>query len=107
MVAALKPEPETNTAVAENAAAPAVATAPAAAAVADPVDISRVPETPAELLKQWEAPAPRRPLIHAVISATLVRIWDAIVGPAMTDQQRVNREIAEHRGFSETLHRNV
>lgn len=94
MVTALKPEHETNTAVAENAAAPAVATAPAAA-----VDVSRVPETPAELLKQWEAPAPRRPLIHTVIAATLVRIWDALTGPGMTEQERVRRDIAEQHGY--------
>ena len=102
MVTAQKTENEATAAVAETTATPAVVVAPAPS-----VDISRVPETPAELLKQWEAPAPRRPLIHTVISAALVRVWDAIAGPAMTNQQRVNREIAEHRGFSETLHRNV
>ena len=107
MVTALKTENEATAAVAETAEASVVVVEGTAPAVADPVDIAHVPETPAELLKQWEAPAPRRPLIHTVISAALVRVWDAIAGPAMTNQQRVNREIAEYQGFSETLHRNV
>ena len=102
MVTAQKTENETTAAVAETTATPAVVVAPAPS-----VDISNVPETPAELLKQWEAPAPRRPLIHTVISATLGRVWDAVAGPPMTSQQRVNRDIAEYRGFSDTLHRNV
>ena len=92
MVTALKPEHETNAAVAENAAAPAVATAPATA-----VDVSSVPETPAELLKQWDTP--RHPLLHTVIAATLVRIWDALTGPGMTEQERVRRDIAESNGY--------
>ncbi len=107
MVTALKTENETNPAVAETAQTSAAVVERAAPAVADQVDIAHVPETPAELLKQWEAPAPRRPLILVAISATLATLWDAITGPAMTDQQRVNREIAESRGFVETLHRNV
>lgn len=107
MVTALKTENETTTAVAETAEAPAVVVAGAAPPVAAPVDISHVPETPAELLKQWPTPAPRRPLLHIVISATLVRLWDAFAGPAMTDRQRVNRELAEYRGFADTIHRGV
>lgn len=102
MVTAQKTENETTAAVAETTATPAVVVAPAPS-----VDISNVPETPAELLKQWEPPASRRPLIHTVIYATMVRLWDAVAGPPMTNRQRVNREIAEHRGFAETLHRNV
>ncbi|MXZ91399.1 MAG: hypothetical protein F4W95_06235 [Chloroflexi bacterium] len=102
MVTAQKTENEATAAVAETTATPAVVVAPAPS-----VDISNVPETPAELLKQWEAPASRRPLIHTAIFATLVRVWDAITGPAMTDRQRVNREIAEYRGFTKTLHRKV
>ena len=98
MVTALKPENETNTAVAETAAAPTAVVERAAPAAA-PEDISAVPETPAELLKQWEAPAPRRPLIHTVIAATLVRIWDALTGPGMTEQERVRRDIAEQNGY--------
>ncbi len=70
---------------------------------AAPADISGVPETPAELLKQWDAP--RRPLIHTVISATLVRVWDAITGPGMTDQERSNRTIAEHNGYMRAIGR--
>ena len=107
MVTALKTENETTAAVAETAEASAVVVEGAAPAVAEPVDIAHVPETPAELLKQWEAPARRRAPIHVVIFATLVSLWDALTGPAMTDRQRVNREIAEYRGLSETLHRNV
>ncbi len=84
-----------------------VATAAPAAESAAVVDISAIPETPAELLRQWEAPAdvaaPRRPLLHVIVSTVLVRIWDAIVGPPMTDRQRVNRELAEHRGRTHTL----
>ena len=74
---------------------------------ADVVDISAVPETPAELLKQWDVPAPRRPLIHAVVSATLVRLWEGITGPGMTQEQRLNRDIAEHSGYARTFGRNL
>ena len=81
-------------------AAPAVTPATAAA-----VDVSAIPETPAELLKQW--PAPRRPLLHTIISATLVRLWDALTGPGMTEQERTNRAIAEHNGFIRNLGRKV
>ncbi len=104
MVTALKPETETSPAVAETATTPNVVVAPAPAAPA--ADVSAVPETPAELLKQWDTPARRRPLIHIVVSATLVRLWDAIAGPPMTERQRVNRDIAEYRGLSQTLRRN-
>lgn len=90
MVTTVTRETESNTAVSAPVAEP-VAAAPA-------VDISAVPESPAELLKQWEAPAPKRPLIHTVISATLVRVWDAITGPGMTEKDRVRREIAEFNG---------
>ena len=82
------------------AVAPAVTPATAAA-----VDVSAIPETPAELLKQW--PAPRRPLLHTIISATLVRLWDALTGPGMTEQERTNRAIAEHNGFIRNLGRKV
>lgn len=92
MVTASKTENETNTAVAETAA---VVVAPAPS----PVDISTVPESPAELLKQWDAPAPRRPLIHTIISATLVRIWDTITGPGKTEQERTDRKIFEHSRY--------
>lgn len=82
------------------AVAPAVTPATAAA-----VDVSAIPETPAELLKQWQAP--RRPLLHTIISATLVRLWDALTGPGMTEQERANRAIAEHNGFIRNLGRKV
>ena len=98
MVAALKTENEANTAVAENAAAPAVAAAPAAA-----VDVSRIPETPAELLKQWDVS--RKPLLHTVVAITLVRAWDFLTGPGMTQRDRLNREIAEARAFTNGLTR--
>lgn len=91
MVTALKPENEANTAVAENATAPAATAAPVAA-----VDVSAIPETPAELLKQWDAS--RKPLLHTVIAATLVRAWNFLSGPGMTRRDRLNREIAEAKG---------
>lgn len=62
------------------------------------VDVSAIPETPAELLKQWDVS--RKPLIHTVIAAALVNAWNAIAGPPMTDRQRLKREIAEARGFT-------
>ena len=89
-----------------SATAPApipVATPAATPATAAAVDVSAIPETPAELLKQWQAP--RRPLLHTLISATLVRLWDALTGPGMTDQQRINRAIAEHNGYARNLGR--
>ena len=92
MVTALKPEDKANTAVAENAVAPAATTAPAAA-----VDVSRIPETPAELLKEWDSS--RKPLLHTVIAATFVRLWNVMVGPGMTERARLEREIAETRGY--------
>ena len=61
-----------------------------------PVDISAVPESPAELLEQWDTP--KRPAIHIMVANTFMRIWDTITGPGMTNQDRVLREIAEHRG---------
>ena len=88
MVTTLNREAESSAVV----AAPAVATAPATA-----VDASSVPETPAELLKQWDTT--RHPLLHTAIAATLVRIWDALTGPGMTEQARVRRDIAEHNGY--------
>ena len=112
MSTAITSETETVAAAAATIAAPvaAPAAAPAAAAVsAVAVDVSAIPETPAELLKQWPAaaPAPRRPLLHTVISATLVRFWDALTGPGMTQQERVDRAIAEHNGFIRNLGRKV
>ena len=101
-------ESESTAIVAEPLAA-AAATAPAAAPFAVPsaaaVDVSAVPETPGELLKQWDTA--RRPLLHTVIAATLVRIWDGLTGPGMTERERVNRAVAEHNGFARILGRNV
>lgn len=100
--------------------APAAATAPIAAPA---VDVSNVPETPSALLAEWNRPAPtsaaaavviaappvampapeRKPLLHTLISATLVRCWDALTGPGMTDQERTRREIAEHNGHAQSF----
>ena len=93
MVTALKPENEANAAVAENAAAPAATAAPVAA-----VDVSDIPETPAELLKQWDAS--RKPLPHRVVAATLAPVWNLLTGPGMTQRDRLNREVAEAKGFT-------
>ena len=102
-------ESESTAIVAEPLATPAAATAPAAAPFAVPsaaaVDVSAVPETPGELLKQWDTA--RRPLLHTVIAATFVRIWDGLTGPGMTERERVNRAVAEHNGFARILGRNV
>ena len=94
MVTTLNPKTESSAVVAAPVVEPAAA-APASA----PVDVSAVPETPAELLKQWDTPAPRRPLIHTVVSATLVRIWDTITGPGRTEQERTDRKIFEHNRY--------
>ena len=88
MVTTLKNE--TNTAVADNSAVVVDAVAPAAAA-----DVSAIPETPAELLKQWDVS--RRPLAHRVV-ATVARFWEGLTGPAMTERDRLTREIAEAKG---------
>ena len=109
MTTATTRESESTAIVAEPLAAPAAATAPAAAPFAIPsaaaVDVSTVPETPGELLKQWDTA--RRPLLHTVIAATLVRFWDGLTGPGMTERERVNRAVAEHNGFARILGRNV
>ena len=119
---------ETLTAVAEPAAAVAPIAVAAPATVAAPaappiVDISKVPETPGELLAEWDRPAPAptravtaapavviappaaepKPLLHQLIAATLLRCWDAIVGPAMTDRERTRRDIAQHHGHADTF----
>ena len=100
MVTTVTRETETNAAVVSAPAAEAAAASTLADSdVADSgVDISGVPETPAALLKEWEVS--RRPLIHTVVATALVRIWDAITGPGMTDRDRVRREIAEFNGHT-------
>lgn len=109
MTTATTRESESTAIVAEPLAAPAAATTPAAApfavSSAAAVDVSAVPETPGELLKQWDTA--RRPLLHTVIAATIVRIWDGLTGPGMTERERVNRAVAEHNGFARILGRNV
>ena len=91
MVTTLNRETEPSAVV----AAPVVEPAAAAPALA-PVDISAVPETTAELLKQWDVP--KRSLIGA-IPAAVTGLWDAITGPGMTAQDRIRRDIAEHNGY--------
>ena len=93
MVTTVTREIDPNTAVATPVVEPAAVAA---------VDISRVPETPAELLKQWDTP--KRSVLH-IIPATLGRIWDALVGPGMSDLERLNRDIAEHNGYARALGR--
>ena len=91
MVTALKPENESTAAVAETVAPIAPVAEPVAA-----VAVATVPETPAELLKQWDAS--RKPLLHTVVAATLVRAWNLLAGPGMTERDRLNREIAQAKG---------
>lgn len=111
---------ETRNAVDAPAAIPTTIAAPAAPPA---VDISKVPETPGELLAEWDRPAPSavatpavvvaapaidtpaapQPLLHQLIAATLLRCWDAIVGPAMTDRERIRRDIAQHHGHADTF----
>ena len=88
MVTAINPETETKSAVTETAEAPAE---PAA------VDVSAIPETPAELIEQWEAA--RKPSVQATIVASFVALWNVMTGPAMTERARLEREIAETRGY--------
>ncbi len=88
MVTAINPETETKSAVAETAAAPVVSAA---------IDVSAIPETPAELLEQWEPT--RKPSVQATILASFVALWNVVTGPGMTDQARLEREIAETRGY--------
>ncbi len=85
MVTAINHETENKSAVAETAEAPAA------------VDVSAIPETPAELLGQWEVS--RKPSVQATILASFVALWNVVAGPAMTDQARLEREIAESRGY--------
>ena len=88
MVTAINPETETKSAVAEIAVAPAETAA---------VDVSDIPETPAELLAQWETT--RKPSVQAAIVAGFVALWNVVAGPGMTDRARLEREVAETRGY--------
>ena len=62
-----------------------------------PSTFPAIPETPAELLEQWEAT--RKPSVQATILASFVALWNVVAGPGMTDQARLEREIAETRGY--------
>ena len=71
-----------------------------AAPVVEPaanVDVSAIPETPAELLKQWDSP--KRSMLMSIPSA-IVSFLCSLSGPGMTDQDRVRREIAENNGYA-------
>lgn len=88
MVTAINPEIEAKSAVAETAEASTESAA---------VDVSAIPETPAELLEQWEST--RKPSVQATIVASFVALWNVVAGPGMTEQARLEREIAETRGY--------
>lgn len=88
MVTAINPETEAKSAVAETAEATTERAA---------VDVSAIPETPAELLEQWESA--RKPSVQATIAASFVALWNVMAGPGMTKRARLEREIAETRGY--------
>ncbi len=79
-----------------SAANAALVTTPEAPVV--PVDVSAIPETPAELLRQWDTP--RRPLAQRVLAVTVGPVWGLLTGPGMTQRDRLNREIVEAKGFT-------
>lgn len=83
MVTTVTRESESNTA----------ATIPAV----EQVDVSAVPETPAELIQQWSAP--ERKSLGDHINAALAMVLTAITGPGMTDLQRHEREVAQAQGY--------
>ena len=87
MVTTVNRETETSAAV----TAPVVELAAAPA-----VDISAIPESPAELLEQWDTP--KRSFMD-VIMAALGRFWDGTTGPGKTDLERMNRKIDEHQRY--------
>ncbi|MCY4416010.1 MAG: hypothetical protein OXE87_06845 [Chloroflexi bacterium] len=60
------------------------------------VDISAIPESPAELLEQWDTP--KRSVVQ-MIASVWNQVWDAVTGPAKTEQERVNRKIFEHNRY--------
>lgn len=91
MVTIANREAESEVAVAAQIAEP-VAAAPAARAV----DISAIPETPDELLKQWDAP--KRSFVQ-IISDVLGSFWDSITGPGKTELERTNRKIWQHNRY--------
>ena len=92
MASTVAQETESPTAVAEKA--------PAAVASAPTLDLSAVPESPTALLRDWAAPAADRPNPRTGLWAVIARCWDALTGPGMTEQARLQREIAEAKGFA-------
>ncbi len=58
-----------------------------------PVDVLAIPETPEELLKQWTG-ADKISRVSKLVSG-VVAFFAAFGGPAMTDQQKAQRELAE------------
>ena len=110
MASTVAQETESPTAVAEKApATAAVASAPAvepatavdlSAVPETPTNLSAVPESPTALLRDWAAPAADRPNPRPGLWAVIARCWNSLTGPGMTDQARLQREIAEARGFA-------
>ena len=58
-----------------------------------PVDVSAIPETPEELLKQWTG-ADKISRVSKLVSG-VAAFFAAFSGPPMTDQQKAQRELAE------------
>ena len=114
MASTVAQETESPTAVAEKApATAAVASAPAvdlsavpesptnlSAVPESPTNLSAVPESPTALLRDWAAPAADRPNPRPGLWAVIARCWDALTGPGMTEQARLQREISEAKGFA-------
>ena len=102
MASTVAQETESPTAVAEKAPAPA-ASAPAvdlSAVPESPTNLSAVPETPTALLRDWAGPDADRPNPRPGLWAVIARCWNGLTGPGMTEQARLQREIAEARGFA-------
>ena len=71
--------------------------------VAIPVDVSAIPETPEELLKQWTG-ADKISRVNKLVSA-VGAFFAAFRGPAMTDQQRMQRVLAEESAILRIIRR--
>ena len=71
--------------------------------VAIPVDVSAIPETPEELLKQWTG-ADKISRVNKLVSG-VGAFFAAFLGPAMTDQQRMQRVLAEESAILRIIRR--
>ena len=100
MASTVAQETESPTAVAEKAPATAAVASTPAVAPATAVDLSVVPESPTDLLRDWAAPAADRSNPRPGLWAVIARCWDSLTGPGMTDQARLQREISEAKGFA-------